>query len=170
MSRTAEPEASRSLERVAAEAARLGLDVAPVRLEAGTRTAAEAAAACGCAVAQIVKSVVLRAAGSDRHVLFLTGGDARVDMDKAAALVGAALEKADAASIRAATGFAIGGVSPLGHLRPIETYFDPRLLAHPVIWAAAGTPTHVFSVDPRALQAALKPVTADFVRLDPEIG
>ncbi len=161
MSRTAEAPAG-SLDRVVAEAARLGLDVTPVRLETGTRTAAEAAAACGCDTAQIVKSVVLRVAGEARHLLFLTGGDRRVDLAKAAGLAGAPLEKADAASIRAATGFAIGGVSPLGHIAPIETWFDPSLLDHPVIWAAAGTPSHVFAVDPHALRAALDAPIADF--------
>ena len=69
---------------------------------------------------------------------------------RAEALSGATLEKADAASIRGHTGFSIGGVSPLGHLTPIETWFDPSLLAHPVIWAAAGTPNHVFAIRPAA--------------------
>ncbi len=161
-SRTAEPATSASVRRVLDAAARLGLGIEVVRLDAGTRTAAEAARACGCAVAQIVKSIVFRVAGSDRHVLFLTGGDARVDPAKAAALAGAALEKADAAGIRAHTGFAIGGVSPLGHLTPIETWFDPDLLAHPVIWAAAGTPNHVFAVAPERLLAATGARTGAF--------
>ena len=119
---------SASLGRVRAEAARLGLDIAPVRLAEGTRTAEDAARACGCAVDQIVKSIVFRATGSDRHVLFLTAGGNRVSPGRAAALAGVALEKADAASIRAHTGFAIGGVAPLGHLRAIETWLDPKLL------------------------------------------
>jgi len=161
-SRTAEPATSASVQRVLDEAERLGLGIEIRRLDAGTRTAEEAARACGCAVAQIVKSIVFRVAGSDRHVLFLTGGDARVDPAKAAALAGAALEKADAASIRAHSGFAIGGVSPLGHLTPIATWFDPALLAHPVIWAAAGTPNHVFAIEPARLQAAVGAPTGDF--------
>ncbi|PZQ49408.1 MAG: aminoacyl-tRNA deacylase [Rhodovulum sulfidophilum] len=151
-----------SLARVVADAKARGLDIAPVRLAEGTRTAADAAAACGCALDQIIKSIVFRVAGDDRHVLFLTAGGNRVDPGAAAALVGAPLEKADAASIRASTGFAIGGVSPLGHLTPIETYLDPRILDFPVIWAAAGTPHHVFSIAPEALVAALGPIVADF--------
>jgi prolyl-tRNA editing enzyme YbaK/EbsC (Cys-tRNA(Pro) deacylase) len=161
MSRTAEG-TSPSVARVRADAARRGLDIDIVRLAEGTRTAADAALACGVSVDQIIKSIVFRVAGSDRHVLFLTAGGNRVDPAKAAGLVGAPLEKADAASIRAYTGFAIGGVSPLGHITPIETWLDPKVLTFDVIWAAAGTPHHVFAVDPRALADALQVTVADF--------
>lgn len=160
-SRTAEA-SSASVRRVQAEAERLGLGIEVLHLAAGTRTAEDAARACGCAVDQIVKSIVFRMAGSDRHVLFLTAGGSRVDPEAAAALVGAPLEKADAAGIRAHTGFAIGGVSPLGHLTPIATWFDPDLLAYPVIWAAAGTPHHVFSVTPGRLLEATGATPAAF--------
>ena len=175
MSRAAEPAGdareSASLARVRAEAARLGLAIAPVHLPEGTRTAADAARACGCAIDQIVKSVVLREAGAAealdaRHFLFLTAGGNRVDPARAGALAGVALEKADAASIRAATGFAIGGVAPLGHLRPIAAWFDPDLLGYPLIWAAAGTPHHVFSIAPAALAAAARATVADFAVAD----
>ncbi len=162
MSKTAEAAGAASVDRVRADAARRGLDIEIVRLDATAGTAADAARACGCGVEQIVKSIVFRVAGSDRHVLFLTGGAARVDPAKAATLAGATLEKADATSIRAHTGFAIGGVSPLGHLTPIETWFDPGLLAHPVIWAAAGTPNHVFAVAPERLRAAVGASIGDF--------
>jgi prolyl-tRNA editing enzyme YbaK/EbsC (Cys-tRNA(Pro) deacylase) len=161
MSRTAEAE-SPSVARVRADAARRGLAIAPVRLDAGTRTAEAAAAACGCALDQIVKSLVFRAAGSDRHLLFLTAGGNRVDPAKAAALVGAPLEKADAAAVRAQTGFAIGGVAPIGHLAPIASWFDPRLLEFDTVWAAAGTPHHVFAVAPAALVAATGATVARF--------
>ncbi|MBP7241040.1 YbaK/EbsC family protein [Amaricoccus sp.] len=162
-SRTAEPEARLgSVDRVAAEAARLGLDIAVVRLDESTRTAAEAARACGCEVDQIVKSIVFRVAGSDRHVLFLTCGGARVDPARASALAGAALEKADAAGVRAFTGFAIGGVSPLGHLNPIAVWMDPALFRFATIWAAAGSPNHVFSVAPEPLRAAANAAVAPF--------
>ena len=165
MSRTAEaagtPE-SPSVARVRAEAARLGLVIAPVRLAESTRTAEQAAAACGCGVDQIVKSIVFRVAGGDRHVLFLTAGGSRVDAGKASALVGAALEKADAEGVRAWTGFAIGGVAPIGHLNPIDALFDPKLLDYDLIWAAAGTPNHVFSVAPQALAEAMGAKVADF--------
>lgn len=166
MSRTADAGAageSASLGRVRAEAARLGLAIEVTQLDVGTRTAEEAARACGCGVAQIVKSIVFRVADTDRHVLFLTGGAARVDPQKAQALAGTALEKADAASIRLHTGFPIGGVSPLGHLTPIETWFDPGLLAHPVIWAAAGTPNHVFAIEPDLLRSAIGASVGNFI-------
>lgn len=153
---------SGSVARVVADARRLNLRIEPVRLDASTRTAEDAARACGCAVDQIVKSIIFRQAGCERHVLFLTAGSRRVDTAKAAILAGAVLEKADAASVRSKTGFVIGGVSPLGHLNPIETFLDPRLLDFELIWAAAGTPNHVFSVNPHALRDALEPVVADF--------
>ena len=162
MSRAAEPTESASVARVRAEARRLGIDIVPVRLDEGTRTAEAAARACGCTLDQIVKSIIFREAGSDRHVLFLTAGGNRVDPTKASALAGVPLEKADADSVRAATGFAIGGVAPLGHLNPIETWLDPRLLEFDVVWAAAGTPHHVFSARPTALAAALGATVADF--------
>jgi prolyl-tRNA editing enzyme YbaK/EbsC (Cys-tRNA(Pro) deacylase) len=162
MSKTAEP-TSASLARVTADAERRGLAIEPVRLAEGTRTAEDAARACGCLLDQIVKSIIFREAGTDRHLLFLTAGGNRVDPAKAARLAGAALEKADAASVRAATGFAIGGVSPLGHLHPIDSWLDPRLLDFPLVWAAAGTPHHVFQVAPEALLAASGARLADFV-------
>ena len=161
MSRTADP-VSASVRRVEAEASRLGLAIEVVRLREGTRTALDAARACGCEVDQIIKSIIFRVAGSDRHVLFLTAGGARGDPARAADLAGAPLEKADAAGIRAHTGFAIGGVSPLGHLTPIQTWFDPDILRHPVIWAAAGTPNHVFSIAPERLRDALGATVAPF--------
>ena len=153
---------SASLARVVAHSERLGLGITPVHMEAGAATASQAADACGCEVAQIVKSIVFRIGTSDRNALFLTAGDRRVDLSRAAALVGAPLEKTDAAAVRASTGFVIGGVSPLGHLRPIETYLDRNLLRFDIIWAAAGTPNHVFAVSPTALAAALAPTIADF--------
>jgi prolyl-tRNA editing enzyme YbaK/EbsC (Cys-tRNA(Pro) deacylase) len=161
MSRTAEVE-SPSVARVRADAEARGLDIAPVRLDEGTRTAAEAARACGCTLDQIVKSIIFREAGSDRHLLFLTAGGNRVDPAKAAALAGAALEKADAAGVRASTGFAIGGVAPLGHLTPLPVWLDPKLLDYETVWAAAGTPNHVFSVAPRRLAKAVGATVADF--------
>ncbi len=161
MSKTAEPSTG-SLARVIADAERLGLDIQPVRLDEGTKTAEAAAAACGCAVDQIIKSIIFREAGGDRHFLFLTAGGNRVDPERASAVAGVSLEKANAASIRAVTGFAIGGVSPLGHLTPIETFLDPKILDYDVIWAAAGTPNHVFAINPKLLAAALAPKVANF--------
>ncbi len=155
---------SKSLKRVIAHAEELGLDITPVRMDDGTLTAQAAADACGCKVDQIIKSILFRVAGSDEHVLFLTAGSNMVDMTKAAGVCGKRLEKADAASIRNYTGFAIGGVSPLGHINPVEVFLDPHILTFPTILAAAGTPHHVFEIDPRRLQDALNPTVANFTR------
>ena len=116
-----------------------------------TRTSAEAAAAIGCAVAQIAKSLVFRGAESGQAVLIVASGANRVDPAKAEALLGEAIGRADADFVRAATGFAIGGVPPLGHNRPLATLIDEDLLGFEVVWAAAGTPNAVFRLSPRDL-------------------
>jgi len=118
----------------------------------GTRTAADAAAAIGCDVAQIVKSLVFRRAGGG-PLLVVASGVNRVDEAKVAALVGEPIGKADAAFVRATTGFAIGGVPPAGHAEPIETLVDRDLLRHAEVWAAAGTPRTVFPLTPDELVA-----------------
>ncbi|MFK7875423.1 MAG: YbaK/EbsC family protein [Paracoccaceae bacterium] len=125
------------------------------------RTALDAATAIGCDVDQIAKSIIF-ADADGCAVLFLTAGSNRVDTDKAAKLAGCALGKADAGLIRAQTGFAIGGVSPVGHVSPIRAWMDPRLLDFARIWAAAGTPHHVFEIEPTALAAISKSQVADF--------
>ena len=109
---------------------------------AGTRTAADAAAAIGCTVAQIAKSIVFRAA--DRPVLVIASGVNRVDEAKVAAALGVLISRADAGWVRDATGFAIGGVAPLAHLTPPRVLIDRDLLALDPVWAAAGSPAHVF--------------------------
>jgi prolyl-tRNA editing enzyme YbaK/EbsC (Cys-tRNA(Pro) deacylase) len=117
----------------------------------GTRTAQDAAAAIGCDVAQICKSLVFRLVGDDRPLLVVTSGANRVDEEAVGALAGGRLEKADAAFVRERTGFAIGGVPPFGHAEPVETLVDEDLLAFDVVWAAAGTPTTVFPIAPPEL-------------------
>ena len=117
---------------------------------AGTRTAAEAAGAVGCTVAQIAKSIVFRA--GDRAVVVVTSGANRVDPTKAAAVLGVTLARADADWVREATGFAVGGVAPLGHLAPPLLLLDQDLLALDPIWAAAGSPRHVFRTSAEALR------------------
>jgi prolyl-tRNA editing enzyme YbaK/EbsC (Cys-tRNA(Pro) deacylase) len=109
---------------------------------AGTRTAADAASAVGCTVAQIAKSIVFRAGA--RAALIVASGANRVDQAKAGALMGTMLARADADWVRATTGFAIGGVSPIGHLAPPLLLLDEDLQALDPIWAAAGSPMHVF--------------------------
>lgn len=116
----------------------------------GTRTAQDAAAAIGCQVAQIVKSLVFRRQ-SGSPLLVVASGVNRVDEAKVAALIGEPIGKADAAFVRAETGFAIGGVPPAGHAKPIETLVDEDLLALDEIWAAAGTPRTVFPLTPAEL-------------------
>jgi prolyl-tRNA editing enzyme YbaK/EbsC (Cys-tRNA(Pro) deacylase) len=108
----------------------------------GTRTAQDAANAVGCTVAQIVKSIVLRA--GDQVILVLTSGANRVDTGKISAKLGQSVKAADGRWVRDATGFAIGGVAPVGHLSPPRIYIDADLMKLDPVWAAAGSPRHVF--------------------------
>ena len=122
-----------------------------VELPQSTRTAAEAARAVGCAVGQIVKSLVFRTRHTARPLLILASGANRVNERVIADLVGEPIEKADAEFVRARTGFAIGGIPPVGHSEAIETLVDEDLLSFPEIWAAAGTPNTVFCLTPADL-------------------
>lgn len=119
-----------------------------VEMPDSTRTAAEAAAAIGCTVAQIAKSLVFRGAESGDPVLVIASGTNRVDPQRLAALLGEPVEKPDADYVRERTGFVIGGVPPLGHSEPLRTFIDRDLLAFDDIWAAAGTPRAVFRLSP----------------------
>ena len=153
---------SKSLKRVKAAIAAAGLETEVLEMAEGTRTAEDAARAAACEVDQIVKSIIFKGEESGHVVLFLTAGGNRVSAEKASAVAGQTLGKADADLIRTETGFAIGGVAPLGHLTPIRSYYDPRLLDFDVVWAAAGTPRHVFAAAPAALLAATGAERADF--------
>lgn len=153
---------SKSLNRVRAALEAAGAAVEIIEMAAGTRTAAQAAGACNCEIDQIVKSMIFRGEADRRAILFLTAGGNRVDPAKASAVAGEALGKADAALIRAQTGFAIGGVAPIGHLNPTCAFIDPRLLAFPLVWAAAGTPRHVFAADPKDILRLSRAQVADF--------
>ncbi len=137
---------SKSLKRVKAHIADLGLEISILHVTVPTNTAQQAADVVGCEVDQIVKSVIFCGQTSGKAILFLTAGGNRVNVDAASRLAGETLGKADAALIREQTGFAIGGVSPFGHLNPIRTFLDPRLNDFQVIWAAAGTPHHMFDI------------------------
>lgn len=145
---------SKSLKRVIAAGETLALGITVRKMDVSTKTAQEAADALGVVVDQIAKSIIFRGMTSDRAFLFLTAGGNRVDADRAAAVAAEPLGKADAAFIRDKTGFAIGGVSPIGHTGPVATFWDPRLSNFPVIWAAAGTPHHLFDIAPDLLQSA----------------
>ena len=140
-----EPESEQpggSVERVRTALAGAGHADTILAFPQNTRTAAEAAAAIGCTVAQIAKSIVFRT-GAEAVVVIASGVN-RVDQARAAAALGVELGRADAAFVRQATGFAIGGVSPIGHLSPPRMLIDRDLLALDPIWAAAGAPNQVF--------------------------
>ena len=145
-----------SIERVTEAAREAGLDIEVRRMGASTRTAEEAAAQCGCTVDQIVKSLIFQGKASGDLYLFLLAGSSRLDLAKAAALAGEDLDRADPRLIRDRTGFAIGGVSPIGHLVQIAAFADEGLLAHDQVWAAAGAHDAVFASAPRALVEAAK--------------
>lgn len=136
--------------RVAEVLRQRGVATRVVEMPDSTRSAGEAATAIGCDISQIVKSLVFRVVATDTPVLVLASGADRVDEDRLADLVGA-VERATANFVRDRTGFAIGGVPPLGHEEPMETFLDEHLLTHDVVWAAAGTPRAVFSIAPQEL-------------------
>jgi prolyl-tRNA editing enzyme YbaK/EbsC (Cys-tRNA(Pro) deacylase) len=149
-------------QRVADAAADLGLDIRVEAFPDGTRTAEDAARAVGCDVAQIVKSLAF--AAGDEVVLALVSGPNRLDEAKLAAAAGVAhdaVRRASAEEVRAATSYAVGGVPPFGHPEPLRTWIDLDLLGHEVVWAAAGTPRHVFAVAPGALATAARATPAD---------
>jgi len=144
---------SASAQKVQDALAARGLTLTVVELPQSTRTAAEAAQAVGCTVGQIVKSIVFRAAETNRPVMVVTSGANRVSEKAVAARLGEPLAKADADFVRARTGFVIGGVPPVGHVEPPAIFIDEDLLAYDEIWAAAGTPNAVFRLTPSDLLA-----------------
>lgn len=156
---------SKSLKRVIADAQRLGLEISVLKMDVTTKTAKDAAAAIGADVDQIAKSVIFRGEMSGLPLLYLTAGANRVDPDRAAAMAGEPLGKADAAFIRETTGFAIGGVSPIGHTGAPRAFWDPRLDDFATIWAAAGTPHHMFEIAPATLRHAIGAEIADFTEV-----
>jgi len=150
-----------SIERVSEAARSAGLSIEIRRMGASTRTAEEAAAQCDCTVAQIVKSLIFQGEGSGRLYLFLVSGSNQLDLGKAAQLAGEPLKRADPRHIRDETGFAIGGVSPIGHRIAIPAFADATLLTFERVWAAAGAHDAVFAAEPKALIAAANASVAD---------
>lgn len=128
-----------------------GLEFDVVELSESTRTADDAAKAIGCTVGQIVKSLVFQTKQSKKPILVLASGPNRVNEKEISALLGEKIEKADATFTRDVTGFAIGGIPPVGHKQHLETFIDEDLLTFKDIWAAAGTPNAVFRLDSHAL-------------------
>ena len=124
-----------------------------IELADSTRTAAEAAAAVGCEVGQIAKSLIFQGAASGRPILIIASGDNRVNEKAMTAHIGEKLLRADADFVRLHTGFAIGGVPPLGHASPLTTFIDADLWRFQAIWAAAGHPYAVFALTPDELVA-----------------
>ena len=135
-----------SRQRVESALAALGITTDIVEFPQGTRTSADAARAIGCEVAQIAKSVVLRATQTDRAVVVIASGANRVCETKVSRLIGEPVGRADADFVRNKTGFVIGGVAPLGHLGDVAVFVDEDLMTMAVLWAAAGTPSSVFRV------------------------
>jgi prolyl-tRNA editing enzyme YbaK/EbsC (Cys-tRNA(Pro) deacylase) len=143
---------SDSAQRVQDALAEKGVDLQVVELPATTRTAREAAAAIGCEVGQIAKSLIFKGKESGRAVLVIASGENRVDTEKITAALGEPIGKANADFVREATGFVIGGVPPVGHRRTLPTFIDIDLGKYEEIWAAAGTPFAVFRLTPAELE------------------
>ena len=130
----------------------LGYDFKIVEHAESTRTAQEAADRAGCELGQIVKSLVFKGTTTGKPVLVLTSGANRVDEGRIAEYAGEPIGRADPDFVRTATGFAIGGIPPVGHSQPIETYMDQDFLQFETVWAAAGTPNAIFELTPADLQ------------------
>jgi prolyl-tRNA editing enzyme YbaK/EbsC (Cys-tRNA(Pro) deacylase) len=154
-----------SRERVRDALRAAGLECEIVETPASARTAVEAGAAVGASVGQIVKSLVFLCDG--RPVLALVAGDNRLDESLLGEIAGGRITRADAAKVREYTGFAIGGVAPLGSLAPMPTFCDVDLLAHEYVWAAAGAPNAVFRIEPAALVAASAARVAELALREP---
>ncbi|GAC1599576.1 MAG: hypothetical protein NVS3B21_26180 [Acidimicrobiales bacterium] len=153
----------RNVARVVAAGEALGLVVVPVEFSESTRTAADAAAAIGVELGQIVKSLVFTV--DDCPVMALVRGDRQLDESKLAAVAGGtSARRPDAETVRAATGFPVGGVAPFGHDTPLPLFIDGGLLEFAEVWAAAGTPHVNFAVDPALLVSATGGRVSDLTR------
>lgn len=153
-----------STDRVRQAAAEAGLTIDILQMPSSTRTAEDAANACGCSVAEICKSLVFLGKSSGEIVLLLVSGSNRVNEAAVAQRIGEELGRADGRTVRERTGFAIGGVAPIGHLAPVKVYLDEDLTRFDGIWAAAGAPNAVFATTAsdllRATGAAVIRMTA----------
>ena len=156
---TDEPREKGATIRVREALTAAGLEAEIIRVAETARTAEGAAEAVGVEVGQIVKSLVFLSAGDP--VLALVSGANRLDTAKLAMQTGGTITRADAAAVRAATGYAIGGIPPLGHATSMPVYLDEALMRYPVVWAAAGTPDSVFPVAPGRLAEAVAAVVCD---------
>lgn len=138
-------------DRVRRAAETMGIEITIITMPGETRTAEQAATACGTTVNRILKSLIFQGKETGKLALFLMPGDKMVDVKKAGKIVGEKLTKADPKRVREETGFAIGGVAPFGHETPVPTWMDRGLLDHETVWAAGGAPFKVFEVSPHKL-------------------
>ena len=143
----------------------LGSGYKVIEFTESTRTAQEAADRVGCQLGQIVKSLIFKGRSSNKGILVLTSGLNRVDENKIGHYAGESIGRADPEFVRTTTGFAIGGVPPVGHVQPLETYIDEDLLQYTDVWAAAGTPNAVFQLPSSDL---IKITGGKIVRVKPE--
>lgn len=146
------PKRSKSIQKVQDALKELGLACQVQELPSSTRTAEEAAQSIGCQVEQIVKSLVFEGKESQSPILVLASGRNRVNEKKIGKIASEKIGKADADFVKEHTGFVIGGVPPLGHLKPLQTFIDEDLLNYETLWAAAGTPQAVFELTPQDLK------------------
>lgn len=130
----------------------LGYDYKVIEHAESTRTAQEAADRAGCELGQIVKSLIFKGKDSGKPILVLTSGPNRANEKRVSEYAGESITKADADFVRAVTGFAIGGVPPIGLMEKMETYIDEDFLQYPTVWAAAGTPNAIFELRTEDLQ------------------
>jgi prolyl-tRNA editing enzyme YbaK/EbsC (Cys-tRNA(Pro) deacylase) len=143
---------SPSAQKIQDQLKSLGYDYTVIEHADSTRTAQEAADRAGCELGQIVKSLIFKGKDSGKPILVLTSGANRVDEKRISEYVGESIGRADADFVRAVTGFAIGGVPPVGHFQEMETYLDEDFLQYATIWAAAGTPNAIFELKTEDLQ------------------
>ena len=146
------PTLSTSAQKIQDRLNSLGYDYTVIEHAESTRTAQEAADRAGCALGQIVKSLIFKGKDSGKPILVLTSGANRVDEKRISRHAGEPISRADADFVRLVTGFAIGGVPPFGHVQPMETYIDEDFLQYPTVWAAAGTPNAIFELRTNDLQ------------------
>jgi prolyl-tRNA editing enzyme YbaK/EbsC (Cys-tRNA(Pro) deacylase) len=146
------PTLSPSAQKIQDQLKSLGYEYTVIEHAESTRTAQEAADRAGCELGQIVKSLIFRGKDSAKPILVLTSGANRVDEKRISEYAGEAIGRADADFVRNVTGFAIGGVPPIGHIQNLETYIDEDFLHYPTIWAAAGTPNAIFELKTGDLQ------------------
>ena len=146
------PTLSTSAQKIQDQLKSLGYDYTVIEHAESTRTAQEAAERAGCELGQIVKSLIFQGKETGKTILVLTSGSNRVDEKRISEYAGEAIGRADADFVRTVTGFAIGGVPPIGHAQRMETYLDEDFLQYPTIWAAAGTPNAIFELKTEDLQ------------------